>query len=177
MENQLIPDEIIMNKIYYIRGHKTLLASDLAELYNIETRVLNQSVNRNLKRFPPDYMFQLSENEYSSLTSQFVMSKKGRRGRRVLPFVFTEHGVLMLSSVLNSDRAIDVNIQVMRVFTKIRQMLFDNTEWRLEIEKIKSKINGQDKNMEIVFRYLDELIDRKSEPQQRRRIGYKPDKI
>ena len=177
MENQLIPDEIIMNKIYYIRGHKTMLASDLAELYNIETRVLNQSVNRNLKRFPPDFMFQLSENEYSSLTSQIVMSKKGRGGRRVLPFVFTEHGVLMLSSVLNSDRAIEVNIQVMRIFTKIRQMLFDNKELRLEIEKIKSKINNQDKNMEIVFRYLDELIDRKGEPQERTRIGYKPDNV
>jgi hypothetical protein len=154
-----------------------MLASDLAELYNIETRVLNQSVNRNLKRFPPDFMFQLSENEYSSLTSQFVMSKKGRGGRRVLPFVFTEHGVLMLSSVLNSDRAIEVNIQVMRIFTKIRQMLFDNMELRLEIEKIKSKINNQDKNMEIVFRYLDELIDRKVEPQERKRIGYKPDNL
>jgi hypothetical protein len=177
MENQLIPDEIIMNKIYYIRGHKTMLASDLAELYNIETRVLNQSVNRNLKRFPPDFMFQLSENEYSSLTSQIVMSKKGRGGRRVLPFVFTEHGVLMLSSVLNSDRAIEVNIQVMRIFTKIRQMLFDNTELRLEIEKIKSKINSQDKSMEIVFRYLDEMIDRKVEPQERKRIGYKPDNL
>jgi hypothetical protein len=175
MDNQLIPDEIIMNKIYYIRGQKIMLASDLAELYNIETRVLNQAVNRNLKRFPPDFMFQLSENEYLSLTSQFVMSKKGRGGRRVLPFVFTEHGVLMLSSILNSDRAIEVNIQVMRIFTKIRQMLFDNTELRLEIEKIKFKINNQDKNMEIVFRYLDELIDKKEEPQERKRIGYKPD--
>lgn len=177
MNNQLIPDEIIMNKIYYIRGQKIMLASDLAELYNIETRVLNQSVNRNLKRFPPDFMFQLSENEYLSLTSQFVMSKKGRGGRRVLPFVFTEHGVLMLSSILNSDRAIEVNIQVMRIFTKIRQMLFDNTELRLEIEKIKFKINNQDKNMEIVFRYLDELIDKKEEPQERKRIGYKPDNL
>jgi hypothetical protein len=175
MDDQLIPDEIIMNKIYYIRGQKIMLASDLAELYNIETRVLNQSVNRNLKRFPPDFMFQLSENEYLSLTSQFVMSKKGRGGRRVLPFVFTEHGVLMLSSILNSDRAIEVNIQVMRIFTKIRQMLFDNTELRLEIEKIKFKINNQDKNMEIVFRYLDKLIDRKEEPQERKQIGYKPD--
>ncbi|WP_426669460.1 ORF6N domain-containing protein [Mucilaginibacter sp. McL0603] len=177
MENQLIPDEIIMNKIYYIRGQKIMLASDLAELYNIETRVLNQSVNRNLKRFPPDFMFQLSEDEYSSLTSQFVMSKNGRGGRRVLPFVFTEHGVLMLSSVLNSNRAIEVNIQVMRIFTKIRQMLLDNTELRLEIDKIKSKLNNQDKNMEIVFRYLDELIDRKDEPKERKRIGYKPDNL
>jgi hypothetical protein len=177
MENQLVPDEIIMNKIYYIRGQKVMLASDLAELYNIETRVLNQSVSRNLKRFPEDFMFQLSENEYSSLTSQIVMSKKGRGGRRVLPFVFTEHGVLMLSSILNSDRAIEVNIQVMRIFTKIRQMLFDNTELRLEIEKIKFKINDQDKNMEIVFQYLDELIDKKEEPQERKRIGYKPDNL
>ena len=173
MENQIIPDEIIMNKIYFIRGQKVMLASDLAELYKIETRVLNQSVNRNLKRFPPDFMFQFSEDEYLSLTSQFVMSKKGRGGRRVLPYVFTEHGVLMLSSILNTDRAIDVNIQVMRIFTKIRQMLFDNTEFRLEIEKIKSKLHNQDKNMEIVFRYLDELIDKKQEPQERKRIGYK----
>jgi len=177
MDNQLIPDEIIMNKIYYIRGQKIMLASDLAELYNIQTRVLNQSVNRNLKRFPPDFMFQLSENEYLSLTSQIVMSKKGRGGRRVLPFVFTEHGVLMLSSILNSDRAIEVNIQVMRIFTRIRQILFDNTELRLEIEKIKFKINNQDKNMEIVFRYLDELIDKKEESLERKRIGYKPDNL
>jgi len=175
MDRQVISDEIIMNKIYYIRGHKVMLASDLAELYNIETRVLNQSVNRNLRRFPPDFMFQLSEDEYLSLTSQIVMSKKGRGGRRVLPYVFTEHGVLMLSSVLNTDSAIEVNIQVMRIFTKIRQMLFDNTELRLEIEKIKSHLDSQDKNMEIVFKYLDELIDKKHEPQQRKRIGYKPD--
>jgi len=154
-----------------------MLASDLAELYNVETRVLNQSVKRNLKRFPSDFMFQLSENEYSSLTSQFVMSKTGRGGRRVLPFAFTEHGVLMLSSVLNSDRAIQVNIQVMRIFTKIRRMLLDNTELRLEIEKIKSKIDNQDKNMEIVFRYLDELVDKKETDTPRIRIGYKPDTL
>lgn len=154
-----------------------MLAKDLAELYNIETRVLNQSVNRNLKRFPPDFMFQLSENEYSSLTSQFVMSKKGRGGRRVLPYVFTEHGVLMQSSVLNSDRAIEVNIQVMRIFTKIRQMLFDNVELKFEVEKIKAKMNNHDKNMELVFSYLDELIDKKESNESRLRIGYKPDEL
>lgn len=175
MENQSIPEEVIMGKIYCFRGQKTMLASDLAQLYDIETRVLNQSVSRNLKRFPPDFMFQLSENEFSSLTSQFVISKKGRGGRRVLPYAFTEHGVLMLSSVLNSDRAIEVNIQVMRIFTKIRQMLLDNTELKLEIEKIKSKIDNQDKNMEIVFQYLDELIDKKNDVPERKRIGYKPD--
>jgi hypothetical protein len=173
--NLLIPDEIVMNKIYYIREHKVMLASDLAELYDIETRILNQAVNRNLKRFPSDFMFQLSDDEYKSLTSQFVMSKKGRGGRRVLPFVFTEHGVLMLSSVLNSDRAIAVNIQVMRIFTRVRRMLTDNTELRLEIERIKSKLENQDKNMEIVFRYLDELIDKSPDPVPRKAVGYKPE--
>jgi hypothetical protein len=109
--------------------------------------------------------------------STFVSLQKGWGGRRALPFVFTEHGVLMLSSVLNSDRAIAVNIQVMRIFTKIRKMLFDNTELRLEIEKIKSKIDNHDKNMEVVFRYLDELIDRKGKPRERKTIGYKPDSL
>jgi hypothetical protein len=154
-----------------------MLASDLAELYNIETRVLNQSVNRNLKRFPPDFMFQLTEDEYRLLTSQIVMSKNGRGGRRVLPYVFTEHGVLMLSSVLNSDHAIAVNIQVMRIFTRVRRMLTDNTELRLEIEKIKAKLDNHDKNMEIVFRYLDELAEAKSNQQPRKRIGYKSDDL
>lgn len=102
MENQLIPDEIIMNKIYYIRGHKTMLASDLAELYNIETSVLNQSVNRNLNDSHLTSCLSLSENEYSSLTSQVVMSKKGRGGRRVLPFIFTEHVFLCFRMFLTA---------------------------------------------------------------------------
>lgn len=171
----LIPDEIVMSKIYYVRDQKVMLASDLAELYGIETRVLNQSVSRNLKRFPLDFMFQLSEVEYKSLTSQIVMSKTGRGGRRVLPFVFTEHGVLMLSSVLNSDRAIEVNIQVMRIFTRIRKMLTENTELRLEIEKIKSKLENQNKNMDIIFRYLDELVEKAADSSPRKAVGYKPD--
>ena len=105
--------------------------------------------------------------------SQIATSKRG--GRRKLPYVFSEHGVLMLSSVLNSKQAIQVNIQVMRIFTRIRQMFIDNTELRLEIEKIKTKLDNQDKNMEVVFRYLDELIEKKQEPTERRMIGYKPD--
>jgi hypothetical protein len=175
MENQSIPDEIIMNKIYYVRGHKVMLDSDLAELYGVETRRLNEQVARNIDRFPDDFMFRLTETEFESLMSQIATSKRG--GRRKLPSVFTEHGVLMLSSVLNSKQAIQVNIQVMRIFTRIRQMFMDNTELRLEIEKIKTKLDNQNKNMEIVFRYLDELIDKKIEPETRKRIGYKSDDL
>ncbi len=173
MENKFVPDEIIMNKIYFIRGQKVMLDSDLAELYGVETRRLNEQVARNIDRFPDDFMFRLGVNEFESLMSQFATSKRG--GRRKLPYVFTEHGVLMLSSVLNSKQAIQVNIQVMRIFTRIRQMFMDNTELRLEIEKIKTKLDNQDKNMEIVFRYLDELIDKKDNPPPRRAIGFKPD--
>jgi len=106
------------------------------------------------------------------LMSQIATSKRG--GRRKLPYVFSEHGVLMLSSVLNIKQAIQVNIQVMRIFTRIRQMFMDNTELRLEIEKIKTKLDNQDKNMEIVFQYLDELIEKKQAIEPRKGIGYKP---
>jgi hypothetical protein len=172
----LVPDEIIMNKIYYIRGQKVMLDSDLAQLYGVKTRRLNEQVARNADRFPEDFMFRLNENEFESLMSQFATSKRG--GRRKLPYMFSEHGVLMLSSILNSKQAIQVNIQVMRIFTRIRQTFVDNTEIRLEIEKIKNKLNNQDKNMEIVFRYLDELLEKQEQPNQpRKRIGFKPDNL
>ena len=172
----IVPDEIIMNKIYYIRGQKVMLDSDLAELYGVETRRLNEQVARNADRFPEDFMFRLNENEFESLMSQFATSKRG--GRRKLPYMFSEHGVLMLSSILNSKQAIQVNIQVMRIFTRIRQMFVDNTEIRLEIEKIKNKLDNQDKNLEIVFRYLDELLEKQKQPNPpRKRIGYLPDDL
>lgn len=178
MENKrlIVPDEIVISKIYYIRDQKVMLDSDLAELYGIETRRLNEQVNRNIDRFPDDFMFRLNEEEFQNLMSQIATSKRG--GRRKLPYVFTEHGVLMLSSVLNSKQAIEVNIQIMRIFTKIRQMLVDNTEIRLEVEKIKNKLDNQDKNMEIVFKYLDELLEKQIKPKPpRKRIGFKPDEL
>lgn len=165
-----IPDELVMNKIYLVRNQKVMLDSDLAELYQVETKVLNQQVKRNLKRFPEDFMFQLSEQEFNNLKSQIVTSSWG--GKRKLPLVFTEQGVAMLSGILSSDRAIAVNIQIMRIFTRIRQMLSDNTELRLDIEKIKTKLTNQDKNMEIVFRYLDELLEKKENPTERTKIGF-----
>ena len=170
-ENTLtIPDELVINKIYLIRNQKVMLDSDLAELYQVTTGNLNKSVNRNVKRFPDDFMFQLTEIEFKNLMFQNGISSWG--GKRKLPYVFTEQGVAMLSGILNSNRAIAVNIQIMRIFTRIRQMLADNTDLRLDIEKIKNKLDNQDKNMEIVFRYLDELLEKKENPIERNKIGY-----
>lgn len=136
-EKLTIPEEIVISKIYLIRDQKVMLDGDLAELYEVETRVLNQQVKRNENRFPEDFMFQLSDIEWETLKSQNETSSWG--GRRKLPYVFTEHGVLMLSSVLNSKKAIDVNIQIMRIFTKLREMLTDNLNLQLEIEGIKNR--------------------------------------
>ena len=178
VEQILLLDENVTDKIYFVRNHKVMLDSDLAELYDVETRVLNQAVNRNMERFPKDFMFQLTEDEWSGLISQIATSKNGRGGRRKLPYVFSEHGVLMLSSVLNSAKAIQVNIQIVRIFTRLRQMLVNNTEIRLEIEKIKKELQNQGKNMEVVFRYLDELMEKKdTQKPPRKRIGFKSDDL
>ncbi len=170
----LLADEIITSKIYLIRGEKVMLDRDLAELYGVETRRLNEQVKRNIERFPDDFMFQLSEVEFKNLKSQFATSTWG--GRRKPPYVFTEHGVLMLSSVLSSKLAIKVNIQIMRIFSKIRQSLADNLSLKLEIEEIKKKLKNQDKNIELLFNYLDELIEKQDNPEPRKKIGFKTNK-
>ncbi len=175
-EESIIPEEIIINQIYYIRNHKVILDSDLASLYEVETKQLKRQVRRNAERFPEDFMFELTTEEYHILRSQKGTLKQGEHSK-YLPMAFTEQGVAMLSSVLNSQRAINVNIQIIRIFTRIRQLFIDNTELRLEIEKIKTKLDNQGKNMEVVFRYLDELIEQKEKPQPRKRIGFKPDEI
>lgn len=166
-----IPEEVVISKIYYIRDLKVMLDSDLAELYEVETRVLNQQVKRNQGRFPDDFMFQLTETEWEVLKAQNTSSNWG--GRRKPPYAFTEHGVLMLSSVLKSKKAIAVNIQIMRIFTKLREMLTDNLHLKLEIEEIKKKLSNQSKNIELVFNYLDELVEKKENPKPRKQIGYK----
>lgn len=167
-----VHDEIIMSKIYLIRGQKVMLDRDLAELYGVETKQLKRQVTRNTERFPEDFMFELTQEEFNNLRCQFGTSSYWG-GTRYLPMVFTEHGVLMLSSVLNSRQAIQVNIQIMRVFTQVRQMLFDNTELRLAIEEIRKKTDNNVRNIEIVFQYLDELIEKKEKPKARKAIGYK----
>lgn len=149
-----------------------MLDRDLAELYDVTTGNLNKTVKRNIGRFPDDFMFQLSQKEYENLRFQFGILRHGEHSK-YLPYAFTEQGVAMLSGILSSERAIAVNIQIMRIFTRIRQMLSDNTELRLEIEKIKKKMDNHDKNIEQVFQYLDELLDKKENPKDRKQIGYK----
>lgn len=180
MENKvIIPDDIISSKIYLIRGQKVLMDYDLAELYEVETKQLKRQVRRNIERFPgDDFMFELTPDEYKVLRSQFGTLNQGQHFKYA-PMAFTELGISMLSSVLNSPAAIQVNIQIMRIFVQVRQVLADTTEIRLEIEKIRNELFNQGKNMEIVFAYLDELsikIDlQQNEQSSRKRIGYKPD--
>lgn len=167
-----IPDETITSKIYLIREQKVMVDSDLAELYGVETKYLKRQVKRNTDRFPEDFMFELTKEEFANWRSQFVTSNSSNKmGLRYAPYVFTEQGVAMLSSVLNSSRAIAVNIRIIRVFTKIRKMLTDNLNIKLEIEEIKKNLSNQNKNIELVFQYLDELIDKKEKPITK--IGFK----
>ncbi len=167
-----VHDEIIMSKIYLIRGQKVMLDRDLAELYGVETRALKQAVKRNSVKFPEDFMFELNEAELKNWRSQFVTSNSEKMGLRYKPYAFTEHGVLMISSVLNSPKAIEVNIQIMRIFTRTRQILADNAEIRLIIEELRKKTENNTKNIELVFQYLDELLDKQENAVPRQQIGY-----
>ena len=169
-----LSEELISNKIYFIRNQKVMLDRDLAVLYGIETRVLKQAVRRNISRFPEDFMFELNKSEFENWKSQIVISNSEKMGLRYLPMVFSEHGILMLSSVLNSDKAIQTNIQIMRIFTKVRQMLLDTTDLKIDILQIQKKLENHDKNIELVFSYLDELTDKKESKKPRPKIGYKP---
>jgi hypothetical protein len=173
-KSDLIPDEIISQQIYFIRNQKVMLDRDLAKLYEVETKVLKQAVRRNLDRFPPDFMFELTKSEAEISRSQIVTLKQGQNIKYV-PMAFTEQGVAMMSSVLNSPRAIKVNIQIMRLFTKLRGIIADTTELKLEIELIKKKISNQNQNIELVFKYLDELIEKNDKPKPRKKIGYLAD--
>lgn len=178
MRSENIPDlsdDIVMNKIFIIRGQKVMLDRDLAELYGVETKVLKQSVRRNIERFPEDFMFELTKIEHNNLRSQVVTLKQGQHSK-YLPFAFTEQGVAMLSSTLNSKKAIQINIQIIRVFTKIRAAVTDTLNLKLDIESLKKKFENQDKNIELLFTYLDELMDKQEFPKPRTQIGYKTHK-
>ena len=166
---EIITDESVMNKIYLIRGKKVMLDEDLAILYQVETKRLNEQVKRNANRFPPDFMFQLTESEFENLKSQFATSRWG--GRRKLPMAFTEQGVSMLSGVLNSDIAIQVHIQIIRVFSKMRELLLTHKEILLHLGKIEKKLTGHDEDIALVFEYLKKLLS--PEQTKRRRIGFR----
>ena len=161
--------QIIQNRIFEIRGQRVMLDSHLAELYEVETRVLNQAVSRNSARFPSDFMFQLTDNEYEILTSQIVIAKKDNRGgRRSLPYVFTEQGVAMLSSVLRSEKAIGINIAIMRAFVAIRQNLGIYKELKAQIEALEST---SDQRFKDVYEALDLLIEDRNF-NNRNKIGF-----
>lgn len=168
-----LSEETISNKIYFIRNQKVMLDRDLAMLYGIETKRLKEQVKRNINRFPKDFMFELTKEEFENWRSQFATSNSEKMGLRYNPMAFTEHGVLMLSSVLKSDKAIQTNIQIMRIFTKVRQMLLDTTEIKVDILQIQKKLENHDKNIELVFSYLDELTEKKENECERVKIGYK----
>ncbi len=174
MKDLMISEQVIAEKIYLLRGKNVMLDGDLAALYEVETKQLKRQVRRNMDRFPDDFMFELTPEEVSRCQ---IGSLKQGGNVKYAPMVFTEQGVAMLSSVLSSARAIHINIQIIRIFTKMRQLIRDHTDVWLEIEKIKGKLDNQDKNMEIVFRYFDELLEAKPPVSRRKRIGFKSDEL
>lgn len=172
----LINDNLILNKIYFIRGEKVMLDADLAELYAVKTKNLNKSVKRNIHRFPEDFMFQLSESEMVGLRFQIGTSKRG--GVRYLPFAFTEQGVAMLSCVLNSPVAIEVNIKIIRIFIRMRKLLESNVEILRKLNQMEEDLKNQgkyltkhEKEIQLIFQALRKLIA--PENQNSKKIGYK----
>ena len=172
--NEIIP---IQNLIYTIRGQKVMLDSDLAMLYEVTTKRLNEQVKRNISRFPSHYMFQLTEEEFLLLRSQIATSKMGRGGRRYMPFVFTEQGIAMLSSVLNSEKAIQINIQIIDTFIALRKYATKQLSQSQEIEELRKLlmlyIEKNDSRVNDIIRVLNNLIDT---PKETKQIGFKTDK-
>ena len=171
-ELNIIPDGVLVDKIYALRHENIMLDRDLAGLYGVETRALKQAVRRNMDKFTKHFMFQLTTQEVDTMVSQSVIPSRQHLGG-TLPYAFTEHGVLMLSNVLKSDLATKISIMLIEIFVQLRKGLNSYSELRLEIEQIKKRLNNQDKNMEVVFQYLDELATKKQQPEvERKRIGY-----
>lgn len=171
-QTYLIPLEKITSKIYFIRNEKVLLDQDLAAMYNVETKKLIQAVKRNINRFPKDFMFQLNKNEFTHLRSQIVTSSWG--GRRYPPYAFTEQGVAMLSSVLNSERAIKVNIAIMRAFVKMREYLQSNEKLARKLKELENETNQkfekQQEQITLIFEAIKQLMTEEEKP--KRKIGY-----
>jgi len=171
-----IPAPIFEQRIYMIRGCRVMVDSDLADLYEVSTKVLNQAVQRNKNRFPHDFMFQLTLGEVQSLRSQFVTSKIGRGGSRYLPYVFTEHGVAMLSSVLKSDRAVEMGISIARAFIKLREMLATHKDLAHKIEELEQKQKDHGENLSEINSVLKELMNQPEiEAKPANQIGFSKD--
>ena len=176
--------EIIRNKIYEIRGQKIMFDFDLAELYDVETRILNQAVKRNVKRFPKDFMFQLTKKEWESLRSQIVILEKGRgQYPKYLPYAFTEHGVTMLAAILKSDKAVAMNIAIVRTFIALRQFALNYKELAAQILELKQTVGNHNDQLNQIYDALENLLDDKIDKtinkkmwEQRERIGFKTKK-
>jgi phage regulator Rha-like protein len=173
-EKSLVPTELIASKILLIRDQKVMVDSDIAELYGVTTKRLNEQVKRNKNRFPNNFMFELTKEEKNEVVANCDHLEK-LKFSPVLPKVFTEHGIMMVANVLTSERAINVSIQIIEVFIKMREILTDSLSIKLDIEDIKKKLSNQSKNIELVFQYLDELTEKKNTEEPRIRIGYKKD--
>jgi phage regulator Rha-like protein len=170
-----IPDEVIMSKIYLIRGRKVMLDRDLADLYGVETKQLKRAVRRNMDRFPEDFMLEMTKQELENWRCQFGTSNKEKMGLWIPPFAFSEHGAVMLASVLNSERAIRVNVQIIRIFNKMREMLMAHKDILLQLEQIQHKLADHDKNILLIFKYIKQLEQKEKDEidqQKRRKIGF-----
>jgi len=167
----LVSEQKILNKIYAIRGERVMLDQDLAEMYGVETKQLKRQVKRNIDRFPKDFMFELTTKEFENLRSQIGTSSWG--GTRYKPMAFTEQGVAMLSSILNSKTAIEVNIRIIRVFTKMREFALTHKEILLQLARLEKEVKGNSKDIENIFTVLKELIEKNSKPLPRNKIGFK----
>ncbi|MBI5427677.1 MAG: ORF6N domain-containing protein [Nitrospinae bacterium] len=168
----VVPGQDVARRIFLIRGHRVMIDRDLAGLYGVETKYLNKAVKRNLDRFPDDFMFQLTEEEYGALRFQFGTSKTGKGGRRYLPYAFTEQGVAMLSSVLKSKKAVQVNIAIMRAFVRIRELALTHKTILRKLEDLERKYVSHDVKIETIFEAIKELMIQPGKPA--RRIGFKP---
>lgn len=168
----LVTEQKILNRIYVVRGQKIMLDRDLAELYGIETRVLKQAIKRNTARFPKDFMFVMTDKEIDGMVSQNVIPSKSYFGGAA-PFCFTEQGVTMLSCILNSKTAIEVNLRVIRVFVKMREYALTHKEILLQLAKMEKEVKGNSKDIENIFMVVKELLEKDSKPSPRNRIGFK----
>lgn len=169
----LVAEQKILNKIYVIRGEKVMLDRDLAELYGTETRILKQAVKRNITRFPKDFMFEMTTNEFKKWREGTTLSTADKQGLRYAPFCFTEQGLTMLSCILNSKTAIEVNIRIVRVFVKMREFAF-HKEILLQLAKLEKEVKGNNHDIENIFMVLKELIEKQQKPlPPRNKIGFK----
>jgi len=166
----LVPIEVIISKIIFVRGEKVLLDRDLAELYGVETKALKQAVRRNIKRFPDDFMFELSKEEFENWRSQFVTSNSDKMGLRYRPMTFTEQGVAMLSSVLRSSRAIEVNIAIMRAFVQLRKMIASHDKLARKLAELEQHLEGHDEQIQVIFETIKQLMPLPKKP--RKKIGF-----